>query len=101
MICFEVRRNGMKIRTAGVEKGMLVFHLTHLTGRRKTPELLSFSIAGLACKNIDDTGAHVSWILKDAKIGDRFEIAIVERDTCDRPVRQSPPKARKRRRAAG
>jgi hypothetical protein len=104
MICFEVYRNGKKTRTAGVEKGLLNFSLTHVTGLRECPELLSFNISGIIERDNDDDRESITWTPLSqtaVKVGDKIAIRIVERSKCDKPIRLQPSRKRKRRTAAG
>jgi len=100
MICFEVYRNGKKIRTAGIEEGLLSFSLMHVTGRRNRSELLGFNISGIIDHDHDDNGENVTWSplnRMSVKVGDKLAIKIVDRPKCDNPVRRRPARKRKRR----
>ncbi|MBI3866550.1 MAG: hypothetical protein HY290_32105 [Planctomycetia bacterium] len=97
IVCFEVYRNGKKVRTAGVKKGMLVFDLIYFTGRHSIPRAMHFRLAGIERKTDDDDGRHVHWSFMSAKPGDEFSVRIVESATCDRPTRSRPTANRKRR----
>jgi hypothetical protein len=95
MKCFEVKINGARVCTAGVEDGVLTAILSFVKQQdaskeapedqvRDRPESLDIRVGGL--ENIEPgASAHVEWLTQGISVGDEVTIRIVETPICDEP----------------
>src|ERR1051325_10599393 len=86
MVCFEVKRNGTRLCTAGINsKSILSAILTHVDVIDPGPKprhTLDLVISGLNC----ETKQHMDWGRVGVRRGDQIEIRVIESDKADSPV---------------
>ena len=82
MICLEVRLNDERLALAGVGAlGVLNAMVNWVAREGERPEL-SLEVGGL------DHDAHLRWVDRGLKVGDRIEVTLVESSSPDPPARQ-------------
>jgi hypothetical protein len=89
MLCFEVRRNGQLVCTAGGDDlAVLNVIINWLSGKGK----LFYGVGGLT-KDSAPVKEHVRWVnLQPLAIGDEVSVRIVDLPACDQPSERHPGK---------
>lgn len=93
MIAFKVSLNGKRVCTAGVRDFGVVSAIVSWVrrkpenSRRKKgiEEELTAEIGGLD----GDSRAHLNWLSRRLRVGDRVTVEVVETDIVDKPKRSS------------
>ena len=95
MLCFDVKRNGARLYTAGIRGkcvlSAIVTHVDVVDPGPKPRRMLDFLVSGLN----SDTKQHMNWRRVDLKTGDRIEIRVIESDKADSPAHITKSPARK------
>jgi hypothetical protein len=95
MICFEVKRNGARLCTAGINSkcilSAIVTHVDVIDPGPKPRRTLDLLVSGLNT----ETKQHMNWRRVDLKSGDRVEIRVIESAKADSPARIAKSQTRK------
>ncbi len=95
MLCFQVKRNGRRLCTAGINgKSILSAILNHvdvIDPGPKPRQTLDLVVSGLNC----ETKQHMNWRRVDLKAGDRVEIRLIESAKADSPAHITKSPTRK------
>jgi predicted DNA-binding antitoxin AbrB/MazE fold protein len=95
MVCFEVKRNGARLYTAGINSkcilSAIVTHVDVIDPGPKPRRTLDLLVSGLN----SETKQHMNWRRVDLKTGDRVEIRVIESTKADSPARITKSQTRK------